>query len=135
MNFGFDLPEAGEKDAGVDGRGAGGGVEGDAADAVDAVGMAHDEKDGADAVARGDGAAGDDGEGRGEGQGGDGDESNVGIGGGQLRGAFGGGVGGEDVAFGEAGAVGVVLEAPHQGSGIEEADGGNAEAVGRHWLV
>ena len=59
--FRFDLPEAGEEDAGVGGRGAGGGVEGDATDAVDAVGMAHDEKDGADAVARGNGAAGDDG--------------------------------------------------------------------------
>ena len=133
--FGFDLPEAGEEDARVDGGGAGGGVEGDAAYAVDAVGMAHDEKDGAHAVARGDGAAGDDGELGREGQGGDGDESDVGVGGGELRGAFGGGVGGEDVAFGEALAVGLVLKAPHQGCGIEEADGGNAEAVGRHWLV
>ena len=97
--------------------------------------MAHDQKDGAHAVARRDGAAGDDGEPGRERQSGNGDESDVSSGGGQLRGAFGGGIGGEDVAFGEARAVGLVLKAPHQRCGIEKTDGGNAQMIERHWLV
>ena len=62
---------------------------------------------------RGDGAAGDDSERGGEGEGGDGDEADVGGARGEFSGAFGGRVGGELVAFGEAGAIGLVLEAPH----------------------
>ena len=66
---GLNLPEAREEDARVDGRGARGGIEGDAAYAVDAVRVADDQDDGAHAVARRDGAAWDDGELGREGQG------------------------------------------------------------------
>ncbi len=86
-----------------------------------AVGVADDEEDGADAVAGGDGASGDDGERRGVG--GDGDESQVGFAGGQFGGAFGRGVGGEGVAGGEIGAVRLVVEGPHERGGIEEVNG------------
>ena len=97
--------------------------------------MADDEEDGADAVFGGDGAARDDGERRREGEGGDGDESDVGGAGSEFGGAFCRRVRGKFVALGEAGAVGLVLKAPHEGSGIEEVDGGDAEGVGGHWLV
>ena len=135
---GLDLPEAREEDAGVGGRGARGGIESDATDAIESVGMAHDEEDGADAVARGDGAAGDDGKRGREGECGDGNESNVGNARGEFGGAFGGGVEGEAVTLGEAGAVRFVVEGPHERGGIEEADGGDAETgqgIGGHWLV
>jgi hypothetical protein len=35
----------------------------------------------------------------------------------------------EGVAFGESGSEGRVFEVPHQGSGVEEVDGGYAEFV------
>jgi hypothetical protein len=35
----------------------------------------------------------------------------------------------------EAGAVGLVVEGPHEGCGIDEADGGDAEGSWGHWLV
>ena len=132
---GLNLPEAGKEDAGVGGRGAGGGVERNAGDAVDAVGVTHDEDDGAYAVPGGDGAAGDNGEIGGEGELRDGDESDVGLSRGEFGGALGGSVGGEVVALGEAGAVGLVLEGPHQWSGIKEVNGGDAEMSGGHWSV
>jgi len=84
-----------------------------------------DELDGADLVERCDGAAGDDGEIGCEG--GDGDEAEIGSGGEELVGAEGrlGVV--EGVALGESGGEGRVLEVPHERSGVEEVDGGDAE--------
>ena len=85
-----------------------------------------DELDGADAVERGDGAAGDDGEfGR---KRGDGDEAEVGAAGEQLVGAERGCGGVEFVALGERGGAGRVVEVPHERRGVKEADGGDAEA-------
>lgn len=87
--------------------------------------MTDDEEDGADAVAGGNGAAGDDGE-RGCVRG-DGDEAEVGGTGGEFGGALSWGVGGEGVSGGEIGAVGLVIEGPHERGRIEKVDGGDAE--------
>jgi hypothetical protein len=92
---------------------------------MDAVGVADNEEDGAHAVAGGYGAAGDDGERRSVS--GDRDEAEVGFTGSEFGGAFGGGVGGQGVAGGEGGTVRFVVEGPHEGCGIEEMDGGDAE--------
>lgn len=127
---GLDLPEAREEDARVGGRSAGRTVQSDATDAVNAIGMADDEDDGAHAILRGDGAAGNHAEQGCQGEGGDGDEADVGGSGSQFRGAFRGSIGGELVALAEARAVRLMLEAPHQGGGIEKVNGRNAETVG-----
>ncbi len=100
----LDLPEAGEEDFGVDRRRAGGAVERNAADAGDivgygAVGIADDQNDGPDAVLRSDNAGRDYGERRREGEGSNGNEADVGFAGSELDGAFGGRVGGEEVAW------------------------------------
>ena len=89
--------------------------------------MFDDELDGADFVERGDGAAGDDGEVRGEG--GDGDEAEVGAGGEEFGGAEGGLGVVEGVALGEFCGEGRVLEVPHERRGVEEVNGGYADAV------
>ncbi len=75
----------------------------------------------------GDGAAGDDGEVGSEGC--DGDEAEVGAAGEELVCAEGwlGVV--EGVVFGERGGERRVLEVPHEGSGIEEVDGGYADGI------
>ena len=89
------------------------------------MGGFYDELDGADFVERGDGAAGNDGELGCER--GDGDEAEVGAGGEELVGAERGLGVVEGVALGECGGEGRVLEVPHEGSGVEEVDGGDAE--------
>jgi len=65
-------------------------------------------------------------------EGGDGDETDVGGSGGQARGAFGGGHAGYLIAGGERRVEGRMLEVPHEGRGIEEADGCNAQACILH---
>jgi hypothetical protein len=75
--------------------------------------MADDENDGPHTVARGNGAAGDDGERRSKRESRDRHKPNVRIAGGELCSAFRGCVGGEKVALGEPSPVGLVLEAPH----------------------
>lgn len=132
---GLNLPESREKDAGVDGGGAGSSVKGNAADTFHAVGMADDEDDGANAIARGDGAAGNNGEGGSGGKSGDGNQADIGFAGGEFGGAFRRHVVADGVAFEEAGTVGVVLEAPHERGWVEEADCGNAQTVRGHRSV
>lgn len=123
--MGFE--EFAEEDLGVGKRAAGGGVGGDGFYGVKGVRGFDDHLNGANLVQRGDGAAGDDGELRRKG--GDGDETKVGPGGEELVGAERrlGVV--EDVAFGERCGEGWVLEVPHEGSGIEEVDRGDAELL------
>ena len=76
-------------------------------------------------VERGDGAAGDDGELGGERC--DGDEAEVGAAGEEFVGAERGLGVVEGVALGELGGEGRVFEVPHEGSGVEEVDGGDAD--------
>jgi len=122
---GVGAEEFAEEDFGVGERAARGGVGCDGADRAEGVGRFDDELDGADFVERGDGAAWDDGEiGR---EGGDGDEAEVGSGGEELVGAECGLGVVEAVALGESGGERRVLEVPHEGSGVEEVDGGDAE--------
>ena len=90
-------------------------------------GVLDDELDGADFVEGGYGAAGDDGEVGGEG--GDGDEAEVGAAGEEFVGAERGLGVVEGVALGECGGEGRVLEVPHERRGVEEVDGGYADAV------
>ena len=78
-------------------------------------------------VERGDGAAGDDGEVGGEG--GDGDEAEIGAAGEEFFGAQGGLGVVEVVALGECGGEGWVFEVPHERSGVEEVDGGDADGM------
>ncbi len=91
---GAGVVEVLEEDAGVGDGAAAGGVGGEGADLLESfVGgevrwIFDEEKDAADFVARGDGAAGDDGERRGES--GDGDETEVGGAGVEFGGADGG---------------------------------------------
>ena len=87
--------------------------------------LLHDELDGADAVERGDGAAGDDGE-RGR-EGGDGDEAEVGAAFVEFDGALRGLGVVELIALGEGGVRGWVFEVPHERGGVEEVDGGDTE--------
>ena len=86
----------------------------------------NDELDGADAIEGCDGAAGDDGELGGER--GDGDEAEVSAAVEEFISAEGGGGGVEFVAPGERGGAGRVVEVPHERRGVEEANGGDAEA-------
>ena len=129
---GVGVEEFAEEDFGVGERAAGGGVGSDGFYGVEGmrgfrVPRLYDELDGADFVERGDGAARDDGERRRER--GDGDEAEVGACGEKLVGAEGrlGVV--EGVALGEIAGEGWMFEVPHEGSGIEEVDGGDAELV------
>lgn len=84
-----------------------------------------DELDRADAVERGDGAAGDDGEFWRER--GDWDQAEVGAAGEQLVSAERGCGGVDLVALDERGGVRWVVEIPHERRGIEKANGGDAE--------
>lgn len=124
--------EGAEEEFGVGERAAGGGVGGDGADGLEGVGLFEDEEDGTDAGERGDDAAGDDGEFRGEG--GDGDEAEVGLAVEESLGALRGLDVVEGVAGGEIVREGRVLEVPHEGSRVEEVDGGYADGMrgGRH---
>jgi len=117
-----------EEDAGVGDGGAGSGVSSDGANGREGLAGAADEEQGADQAAGGDGAAGENAEAGGGGEGGDGDEAEVGGAGGQALSALGGEHPGEVVLFSEGGVEGRVLEVPHERGGIEEADGGDAEA-------
>ena len=127
LEGGSGFPEAMKEDAGVGGGGSGRGVESDAADGLHVAVFADDEEDGTDALARGDGAAGDDKHAGLRGVGGDGHEADVGFSGGELGGADGRGGPGELVAVGEFLLRGWMFEVPHERGGIEEGDGGNAE--------
>ena len=89
--------------------------------------MFDDEFDGTDAVERRDGAAGDDGEIGCERR--DGDQTEVGTVGEEFVGAQGRLCVMDLVALGEGGVAGRVLEVPHERSGIEEVDGGDADGV------
>lgn len=122
---GVGVEELAEEDFGVRKGAAGGGVGGDGSYRAEGVRAFDDELDGANFVERGDGAAGDDGEiGR---KGGDGDESEIGAGCEEFVGAERGLGVMEGVALGESGGKGWVFEVPHEGSGVEEVDGGDAE--------
>ena len=91
-------------------------------------GLFDDELDGADAVERGDGAAGDNGEiGR---ERGDGDEAEVGAAGEELVGAERGLGVVKAVALGEFCGERRVLEVPHERGGVEKVDGGDADGMG-----
>jgi hypothetical protein len=125
---GASVKEFAEEDFGVGERTAGGGVGGDGSYCLEGVREFDDELDGADFVERGDGAAGDDGEIGGEGS--DGDETEVGASDEELIGAERGLSVMQGVALGESGGKGWVFEVPHEGSGVEEVDGGDAEPMG-----
>jgi hypothetical protein len=87
----------------------------------------NDELDGADAVRRGDGAAGDDGQFGRERR--DRDEPKVGSAGQEFVGAQ-RRLGVVDVvALGERGVEGRMLEVPHERGGVEEIDGGYAYGI------
>jgi len=124
-----------EEDLSVAGRTAGCGVGGDGGDGrerlVDRTAAVvfkfDDELDGSDAIERGDGAAGDDGEIGGERR--DGDEAEIGtVGDEVVRAERGLGVA-DVVALGECGVAGWVLEVPHERRRVEEVDGGDAKAI------
>ena len=95
---------------------------------LEGVGLLDDELNGADAVARSDGAAGDDGEVGSKG--GDGDQAKVGAVGQEFIGAERrlGGV--EGIALCQRCGKRRVLEVPHERRGVEEVDGGNAKHGG-----
>jgi len=125
---GMGPEELSEEDFGVGEGTAGGCVGGDGLYCAKSVRGFDDELDGADFVQRSNRATGDDGEIGGEGR--DGDEAEIGAGGKELVGAKRrlGVV--EGIAPGESGGQGWVLEVPHEGSGIEEVDSGDAEPGG-----
>ena len=125
---GVGVEEFAEEDLGVGERTARGCVGSDGFYCAEGVGRFNDELDGADFAERRDGAAGDDGEVRRKG--GDGDEAKVGAGGEDLVGAQRGLGVVEGVALGESGGQGRVFEVPHEGSGVEEVDGGDTKPVG-----
>ena len=118
---GLGVEEVAEEDLGVGARAAGGVVGGYSSDGFESVWMFDDELNGAHAIERSDGAAGDDGELGGER--GDGDEAEVGATGEELVGAERGERVVELVVFGEGGGQRRMLEVPHEGSRVEEADG------------
>ena len=131
----FGVPPLAEEDLGVGEGGLGAGVGGDGADVGERLGGAADEQDGADACAGSDGAAGDEAEVGVGGQGGDGDEADVGGVGRvdgvfEARGAFCGHHVVAGIAAGELCVEGWVFEVPHEGCGIEEAYGGDAQPGG-----
>ena len=114
-----------EEDLSVGEGAAGGGVGGDRFYSAESVWGFDDELDGANFVQRSDRAAGDDREiGR---ERGNGDEAEVCASGEKLVGAERGLGVVEGVASGESGGQRWVLEVPHERSGIEEVDGGDAK--------
>jgi len=125
---GVGAEEMAEEDLGVNAGAAGCGVGGDDAEGLEGVGLLDDELDRAHAGERGDGAAGNDGERRRQGS--DGDEAEVGTSGEKLVGAKRRKSVVELVALGECGGERGVLEVPHEGSRVEEADGSYADGMG-----
>jgi hypothetical protein len=122
---GLGVVEFTEEDLGVGEGTAGGGIGGNGFYSVEGVWGFDDELDGTDFVERGDGAAGDDGEfGR---EGCDGDEAEVRAGGEEFVCTARWKCVVEGVALDEFGGERRVFEVPHEGSGIEEVDGGDAE--------
>jgi hypothetical protein len=122
-----------EEGAGVGDGGAAGCVGCDGAELGEGLRGAANEEQGTDAALGGDGAAREDAQGRVGGERGDGDEADVravGIirSGGEAGGALGGGHAVDLIAEGERVAEGRMLEVPHEGRGVEEVDGGDAEA-------
>jgi hypothetical protein len=91
---------------------------------------AANQQQGAHAALGGDGAAGQNAQAGGGGQSGDGDEADVGRARSQARGALGGRHAIDLIAEGELGIERRVLEVPHQGRGVEKADGGDAQTGG-----
>lgn len=116
-----------KEDAGVGDGGAAGCVCGDGANLAEWLAGAADEQQRADAGFGGDGAAGEHAQAGCGGERGDGDEADVGLAGGEAVGALGGEQVVDLVALGERAGEGWVLEVPHEGRGIEEADGGDAQ--------
>jgi hypothetical protein len=92
------------------------------------VSQFNDELDGADAIERGNGTAGDDGEIGREGR--DGDEPEVGAAAQQLVGAESGLGVMKAVALGELRRKRWVLEVPHQRCGVKEVDSSYADGMG-----
>jgi len=117
-----------KEDARVGQGGAAGSVGGDGAERRERLGFAVDQEQGADALFGSDGASGKDAQRRVCGQRGDGDQADVGLAGSQAVGALGGQHAVDTVAAGELGLKRRVLEIPHQRRGIEEVDGGDAQA-------
>lgn len=124
---GLGVEEVAEENLGVGARAAGGVVGGDGPDGLESVWVLDDELYGAHAIEGSDGAAGDDGELGSER--GDGDESEVGAAGEKLIGAERGECVVELVVFGERCGQRRMLEVPHEGSRVEEADGGYANGM------
>ena len=122
---GVCVEEFAEEYFGVGKGAAGCGVGGDGPYGGEGVRRFDDELDGADFVERGDGAAGDDGKFRCER--GDGDEAEVGASGEEFVCAARRKCVVKGVALGEFGGQGWVFEVPHEGGGVEEVDGGDAE--------
>jgi hypothetical protein len=116
-----------EEDAGVGDGGAAGGVGGDGAEGREGLAGAADQEQGADTALGGDGAAGQNAEAGGGGEGGDGDEADVGGSGGEASGAFGGRHAVDLIAEASWLVEGRMFEVPHEGRGIEEVDGGDAQ--------
>ncbi len=117
-----------KEDAGVGNGGAAGGVGCHGAQLGERLGGAADEKQGANAALGSDGASGEDFEAGSGGESGDGDETDVGRAVGQAGSAIGGGHAIDSITEGERVAEGWMLEVPHEGRGIEEIDGGDAQA-------
>ena len=115
-----------EEDAGVGEGGAAGCVGGYGAEGSDGLAGAANKEQGADVIPGCDGTAGKNTQPGGGGKCGNGDETDVGGSRGQARGALGGGHAVYLVAAGEHGFEGRMFKVPHEGSGIQEADGGNA---------
>jgi hypothetical protein len=123
-----------KEDAGVGERGAAGGVGGDAAQGGKRLSGAADQQQGADPAFGSDGAAGQDFETGCGGEGCDGDEAYIGGSGGKVGSALGGGHAVSLIAEGEWGGEWRVLEVPHEGRGVEEVDGGYAQAGMGSWV-
>jgi len=122
-----------EEDAGIGDGGAACGVGCYGAERGEGLRGAANEEQGTDTALGGDGAAGENAQGRVGGEGGDGDEADVGVPGvirteGEAGCALRGRHSFDFVAEGEWVAEGRVLEVPHEGRGVEEVDGGDAEA-------
>lgn len=116
-----------EEDLNVSPGATGGVVGGYGPNGLKCVRLADDQLNGTDAIERGDGAAGYDGELGSEG--GDGDQAEVGSPGEQLVGAEGWQGVVELIPFGEFRGEWRVLQVPHQRSRIEKADGGDANGM------
>ena len=117
-----------EEDLGICEGAARGGVGCDGANVFEGVGLFDDELDGADAVERGDGAAGDDREIGCKRS--DRDEAQVGAAAEKLVGAEGGFGVMKAVVLGEICREGRMLEVPHERGWIEKVDGGYTDGMG-----